>query len=308
MREIFIKELLNYAKSDPNIYLLTGDLGFGILKPFWDELPKQIMNLGIAEQNLLGFSAGLAKSGKKVFVYSIGNFPSLRPLEQIRNDIAYHDLDVKIVSVGAGFSYGSLGFSHHATEDISIIRSLPNMKVFNPSDSNEVRSILKFIIQDNHPCYLRLDRSDDTFHKKVIQDFTLGVPINLLKGQKVVFFSTGSILGEVLKIIPRFTNKFGFTPSIYSCPTIKPLNVDEINRILKNFDYLVTFEEHNLHGGFGSSILEVINFNRSNNLRILRIGIEDSYSYLVGDQNYQRKAFGLNSESIFEKISALING
>ena len=133
MRDTFVKTLLEIAKNDPNVHIITGDLGFGVLKPFWEQLPNQITNVGIAEQNMTGFATGLALEGKVVFTYSIGNFPTLRTLEQIRNDAAYHNANVKIVCVGGGFVYGSLGMSHHATEDIAIMRSLPDIKVFAPA-------------------------------------------------------------------------------------------------------------------------------------------------------------------------------
>ena len=125
MRDTFVRTLIEIAKADKDVHLLTGDLGFGVLKPYWEQLPKQFTNVGIAEQNMTGIAAGMALSGKTVFTYSIGNFPTLRCLEQIRNDCAYHDANVKIVCVGGGFVYGSLGMSHHATEDLAIMRALP---------------------------------------------------------------------------------------------------------------------------------------------------------------------------------------
>ena len=139
MRDTFIEELTKFTKEDSSIFLITGDLGFGVLENFAIELPDQFLNAGVAEQNMTSLAAGMALEGRKVFTYSIGNFPTLRCLEQIRNDICYHDLDVTIVSIGGGFSYGQLGMSHHATEDLSILRAIPNLNVMVPSSLEEVR-------------------------------------------------------------------------------------------------------------------------------------------------------------------------
>ena len=139
MRDTFVRTLIEIAKADKDVHLLTGDLGFGVLKPYWEQLPEQFTNVGIAEQNMTGIAAGMALSGKKVFTYSIGNFPTLRCLEQIRNDCAYHDANVKIVCVGGGFVYGSLGMSHHATEDLAIMRALPSMVVMAPGRRRQGR-------------------------------------------------------------------------------------------------------------------------------------------------------------------------
>ena len=158
MRNTFINELEKLAVVDPSIYLLTGDLGFGVLNSFSENLPKQFINVGISEQNMTAVAAGLALEGNAVYTYSIGNFPSLRCLEQIRNDICYPNANVKIISVGAGLSYGQLGMSHHATEDMAIMRALPNMRVFSPADPQEAIAVLKEVSQVPGPAYIRLEK------------------------------------------------------------------------------------------------------------------------------------------------------
>ncbi|HRM26091.1 MAG TPA: hypothetical protein PKZ81_07620 [Clostridia bacterium] len=158
MRDTFVRTLITLAKNNPNIELFTGDLGFGVLKPFWEQLPDQFVNAGIAEQNMTAAAAGAAGEGKIVFTYSIGNFPTLRCLEQIRNDCAYHDANVKIVCVGGGFVYGSLGMSHQATEDIAVMRALPNVAVLCPGDPAEAEAATKAIAEYPGTCYLRLGR------------------------------------------------------------------------------------------------------------------------------------------------------
>ena len=161
MRDAFTRALMREAAKDDRLMLVTGDLGFGVLKPFWETYPEQFVNAGIAEQSMTGLAAGLAKTGRTVLTYSIGNFPTLRCLEQIRNDCAYHALNVKVVCVGGGFVYGSLGMSHHATEDMAIMRALPGVTVFTPGDPAEVEAIVPVMLKTPGTCYLRLGRGGE---------------------------------------------------------------------------------------------------------------------------------------------------
>ena len=158
MRDAFIAELMEMAEHDPSIMLITGDLGFGVLNAYIERFPHQFLNAGVAEQNMTGLAAGLALEGHKVYTYSIGNFTTLRCLEQLRNDVCYHDADVTAVAVGGGFSYGQLGMSHFATEDLAILRALPNMTVVAPSDPWETRVLTRQMAAAPGPKYLRLDK------------------------------------------------------------------------------------------------------------------------------------------------------
>ncbi len=161
MRDAFVKKLTEKAADDPSIMLLVGDLGFGVVADFGETYPRQFLNCGVAEQSMVGIAAGMAAAGRRPFVYSIANFPTLRPLEQIRNDVCYHGLGVTIVSVGAGLAYGSLGYTHHAVEDISILRSLPGMRVFSPADAIECRAAVDEILATPGPAYLRLGKNKE---------------------------------------------------------------------------------------------------------------------------------------------------
>jgi len=196
MRDTFITALLAHARINKQVILVTGDLGFGVLDGFIKELPSQFINAGVAEQNMTGLSTGLALEGKNVFTYSIANFPILRCLEQIRNDVLYHSASVNIVSVGGGFSYGALGMSHHATEDIAILRALPGLRVFAPCDEQETVGLLAEMIASPSPTYLRLDKS------KVEGDCgERFVPNRLRKmreGKHAVILGYGGIVAEAL--------------------------------------------------------------------------------------------------------------
>lgn len=302
MRDTFVKTLIDIAKDDRNVNLITGDLGFGVLKPYWEQLPDQFINAGIAEQNMTGIAAGMACEGKTVFTYSIGNFPTLRCLEQIRNDCAYHNANVKIVCVGGGFVYGSLGMSHHATEDIAIMRALPNVVVMAPGDLVEAECATRAIANYPGTCYLRLGRGGEKRIHKKIENFEIGKSIKVKDGEKVVIFSTGGIFDEVQRS-SEILHKKGIDVGIYTFPTIKPLDIESIRDCAKKYDYIVTVEEHNIIGGFSGAVAEVIaEMTSEKKASLIRIGLNDMYSSIVGDQKYLRNEYGMSAEKITDKI------
>ncbi len=297
---MFVSTLLKIAKKDKNLLLVTGDLGFGVLKPFFDELPEQIINVGIAEQNMTGFAAGLALSGKKVFTYSIGNFPTLRCLEQIRNDCAYHNANVKIVCVGGGFVYGPLGMSHHATEDIAIMRALPNVTVLAPCDLTETECATKAIYELEGTCYLRLGRGGEGRVHHALPNFTIGKAIKIQDGSKIAICSTGSIFDEV-KLANDILKDKNIIATIYTFPTVKPIDSDTIRALANTHTLIVTVEEHNEIGGFGSAVSEVVASVKTQS-RVFRIAIPDSYANVVGSNKYLREYYGLSGRTIADRI------
>ena len=301
MRDTFVKTLVELAKKNKNIELVTGDLGFGVLKPFWEQCPNQFTNAGIAEQNMTGIAAGMALSGKTVFTYSIGNFPTLRCLEQIRNDCAYHNANVKIVCVGGGFSYGSLGMSHQATEDLAIMRALPNVAVFAPGDLVEAEEITKAIVDYPGTCYLRLGRGGEKRIHDKIDNFQIGKAIKIKDGKDIAIFSTGAIFDEVLDAYYELV-KNGINPVVYTFPTVKPIDKETIIEIAKKCRYIFTVEEHNVVGGFGSAVSEVVTSLNGKKATIHAVGLNDDYSTNVGNQKYLRKQHGLSFTQIVETI------
>lgn len=300
MRDTFVRTLIALAKENPNIELITGDLGFGVLKPFWERLPDQFINAGIAEQNMTSAAAGMALEGKTVFTYSIGNFPTLRCLEQIRNDCAYHGANVKIVCVGGGFVYGSLGMSHHATEDIAVMRALPGVAVLCPGDLVEAEEATKAIAKYPGTCYLRLGRGGEKRIHDHIDNFEIGKAIKIHDGEKIAIFSTGAIFEEVADA-EAILAEHDIYPAVYTFPTVKPIDRAAIVRCAADFDMIVTVEEHNIVGGFGSAVAEVL-AELPERARLLRIGIHDTYSSIVGSQKYLRSQFGLNSGGIATQV------
>jgi len=182
MRTAFIKTLCELAEQDERIWLLCGDLGYSVLEGFSSRFPNRFVNVGVAEQNMTGIAAGLALSGKVVFIYSIANFPVMRCLEQIRNDVCYHNLNVKIVTVGGGLTYGSLGYTHHGVEDIAVMRVLPNMTVIAPGDPVEARLATQAILNTPGPCYLRLGKAGEPVVHQIEPEFQVGKAISLQLG------------------------------------------------------------------------------------------------------------------------------
>lgn len=307
MRDTVIRTLIELGKEDKSVELITGDLGFGVLKPFWETLPDQFINAGIAEQNMTGVAAGMALEGKKVFTYSIGNFPTLRCLEQIRNDCAYHNANVNVICVGGGYVYGSLGMSHHATEDIAILRALPDVTVICPGDPVEAALATKKIAQTEGTCYLRLGRGGEKNINTVIKDFEIGKAYKLRNAKdlpkKVAIFSTGAILEETTKACDML-EEAGVAVEQYSFPTVKPIDKAVIEDCAKRFDHIFTVEEHNVIGGFGGAVAEVL-AECEGKAKLHRIGIDDFYCIEVGSQNYLREQVGINAEGITNKVKGV---
>ena len=304
MRTRVVETILSLAKEDQNVILITGDLGFGVLKPYWEAVPKQFLNAGIAEQSMTGIAAGMALEGKTVFTYSIGNFPTLRCYEQIRNDCAYHNANVKVVCVGGGFVYGSLGMSHHATEDISAMRALPNVTVLAPADADEAEAAVRTMYATPGTFYLRLGRGGEPMVRRKLENFSLGKAIPVREGEKVAIFSTGAIFDEVQGAM-ELLDQEGIHPAAYTFPTVKPIDREQILTAADQYDLIVTVEENNVVGGFGSAVAEVLSA-RSCHAKLLRIGLEDTYSSIVGTQKYLRDHYGLSAEKIAQRIREAI--
>ena len=306
MRDTFVRTLVELAKEDKNIELITGDLGFGVLKPFWETVPDQFTNAGIAEQNMTTVAAGMALEGKTVFTYSIGNFPTLRCLEQIRNDCAYHNANVKVVCIGGGFVYGSLGMSHQATEDLAILRALPDVVVMAPADLVEAEECTKALAAYPGTAYLRLGRGGEKRIHDHIENFQIGKAIKVRDGRRIAIFSTGAIFEEVNAAYQDLIAK-GYDPAVYTFPTVKPIDKGVIEECAREFEVIVTCEEHNIIGGFGSAVAEIMAEMKEKKAYLLRIGLNDEYSVKVGNQNYLRQQYGMDSKSIVEKIEDTVH-
>ena len=306
MRKTFIDTLIHKASQNDKIWLLVADVGYNLVEPFRDEFPDRFINVGIAEQNMIGVAAGLALSGKTVFCYSLANFPVLRCFEQIRNDVCYHNLDVKIVSGGVGLTYGTLGASHHATEDVAVMRALPNMTVISPCDPIEAGLATEALCNSDKPAYLRLSKSGDKDIWNIGFAYDVGIANIIFNGGvDITLVSCGAIMGNVLEAKEILIAKYGIVPSVISMHTISPIDRCTLEDIGRKSEVIITIEEHNLSGGLGSAVAEAI-ADMGLQTKLVRIGLQDKFCYEVGSQEYLRKLNGLDADSIANKVREVI--
>ena len=304
MRDAFIRKLTYLAEKDTKIMLLTGDLGFGVLQNFAQNFPNQFINCGVSEQNMTTVACGLALEGFNVYTYSIANFNSLRCVEQIRNDICYHDANVTIVSVGSGFSYGQLGMSHFATEDISIMRSIPNLKIFSPSDDWETEILTQKIYEINGPKYLRLDKSNAGLPKKTeIQK--IGKAKTVINGNDFTIMVVGGIAKEALIAVEEL-KKIGINCRLVIFNCIKPLDKPAIINATQETKGILTLEEHNITGGFGSAIAEVFSGESIFPKFFKSLGVQDEIISMVGTQTFLREKNKLTARYIRDIVKNII--
>jgi transketolase len=255
MRNAFIEELVQAASVNEKIALVVGDLGYGVVEPFASQFPKRFFNAGVAEQNMMGLSAGLASEGFHVFVYSIANFPTFRCAEQIRNDVDYHNLPVTIVAVGGGLAYGNLGYSHHAVQDYALMRAMPNMLIASPGDPMEVRACMRYLINNPQPSYLRLGKAGEKKLHPEVPELTPGKWLKLGSGTaQMTFLTTGAPLALAKSWLESSVKYNDF--AIHSLPLWgmkwKSVQAEQI----REWNEVLTLEDHLLDGGFGSWLME----------------------------------------------------
>lgn len=301
MRDNFIKALEALAERDPRTFLITGDLGFGVLDRFAKRFPRQFLNAGVAEQNMTGVAAGLALNGRVVFTYSIANFPTLRPLEQIRNDAAYHDANVNVVAVGGGFSYGALGISHHATEDLAILRALPGLTVVAPGDDWEAECAVAALAAIPGTTYLRLDKSSAGWTRRDGEEFVLGKARRLREGTSCTLVVCGGILGVALDVADRLLDE-GIQCRVLSMHTVKPLDEQALYAAARETGGIISVEEHSVIGGLGSAIAETLLEAGVVPRAFRRIGLRAGFSSIVGSQAHLRRVYGIDDRAILDAV------
>ena len=298
MRTAFIQALIQQARENPRIFLVVGDLGYSVVEPFAQQFPDRFLNAGVAEQNMTGIAAGLAAEGYHVFTYSIANFPTLRCLEQIRNDVCYHNLPVTVVAVGSGLAYGNLGYSHHGVQDIAAMRCMPNITIASPADPAETRGCLSQLLQFPGPSYLRLGKAGEPdLHSCPLTGFA---PIEVVQGEHALaIVATGSILGVALRAAETLAAR-GMRPSVFSVPFIAPASQTSFATVWKHRNIL-TIEEHVRAGGLGSLLRELA----PDDIRFRSLYVSDAASRLVGSQDYLREKNGLTSHQICDLAFAM---
>lgn len=302
MRDTFVRSLLAEAKKNPNIILITGDLGFGVLDTFQKELPGQFINSGVNEQTMMGMAAGIASTGKRVFVYSIGNFPTLRCIEQIRNDVCLMNNSVVVVSVGAGYAYGSQGYTHHALEDIAVLRALPNMEVIVPADPNETVEITRYLTSTNKPSYLRLGKSNEPNIHENLVPCSPGKINKLCDGPDGTFIFSGSV-GVVAMQAKQQLEAESIFVTVASMPFVSAIDINFLKSAATKGP-IVVIEEHSYRGGVGSAILETLSINAIDS-KVGLIASDQNNLSQIGDQEFLRNENGINAINIISKFKSL---
>ena len=306
MRNHLIAELERIAAEDCRVVMLTADLGYSVLDSFVRRFPGRCFNVGICEQNMASVAAGLALEGHVVYTYSIGNFPVMRCLEQIRNCVCYHNANVKIIAVGGGFVYGQLGMSHHATEDIAITRALPNMRVFCPADPDEAVKVLEVAHGIDGPCYIRLARGGEPPLHPSLHGYDVTRLLPIREGGRVAILSTGPVLSEALSAAEAL-RKDGIEVGVYNCICLKPFDADALESIASRYEAIVSIEEHNVMGGLGSIVADHLLALRPSAMpRLVKLGLQDVYTSVVGCQSYLRKHYGLASGDVARAVRELM--
>ncbi len=298
MRAAFSETLVRLAKADPNVLLLTGDHGYALFDDFRRESPKQYINAGIAEQNMVGMAAGLARAGFRPFVYGLAAFIPVRVIEQIKLDVAHDQLPVIFIGDGAGFVYSHLGTSHQSTEDIACTRAIPNLAIYSPADRFEVTACMEIAYHSKSSVYLRIGKSDRGDVHSDLPELKAGSLLEVKSGKfsDIAFIATGSLVRTAIDIAAATYPD----ATVWSAPFIKPLDSQQVTAICKQSRSVVVLEEHSVLGGLGSAITEIA--SKFAPVRILRIGVNDRFSHYCGTYEYLLKEHGLDRTAIERKI------
>lgn len=301
MRKAFIEELCRIAETDRDLWLLTGDLGFSVLEEFAERFPERYLNVGVAEQNMMGIAAGLALSGKRVVTYSIVNFATLRCLEQIRNDIVYHGANVTIVGVGAGFAYGAQGYTHHGIEDISVIRAMGEIDLISPADQTEARFGLQSALDLDGPAYLRLGKGSELSVHENPDLLARGRFARLRDLGGVLIIATGELVSEALAAADLLKTE-GVEVAVWSAPWLSPIDEDSIVEASIKFDCIVTAEEAVGSGGLGAAVASAVAAQKGNRARVLTASASGYDKHFVRGQSSARQNLGLDAAGLVKKI------
>lgn len=306
MRNAFAQEIAQLAAQDPSIVLLSGDIGNRLFEPFKTQFPNRFYNCGVAEANMASVAAGMAMCGLRPITYTITPFNTTRCLEQIRDDICYHNVPVLIVGTGAGLSYASLGCTHHSCEDISFLKSIPNMTVLCPGDSMELRSLLRLALKASGPVYMRIGKTNEPVIYPNIPELVIGKGYLLKEGDDLCILSTGNMLPTAIETAQLLRND-GKCSAIISMHTVKPLDTELLQSLCQRYTSLVTLEEHSLIGGLGSFVAEWMIDQSITSTQLIRFGTRDRFSHPIGSQKYIRECFELTPQKITSKILEKMN-
>ncbi len=296
MRNSTINHLTEYAAADDNIFVIAGDGGYGVLDKYQQEMPKQYLNMGVAEQNAIGFAAGLAMTGRKVFVYNITPFVLYRCYEQVRNDICYQKVPVVLIGIGSGLAYAPGGMTHYSVEDIALARTMPGLEIISPADPVEACASVDYVMRSDKPAFIRIARGGEPkIHNERIED--ISKPILMNKGSRTAVLFHGAVSVEVMEMLKMAVEK----PTVISIPMVSPLDFDCLEDMLEGVDRIVTVEEHYVVGGLGSIVGEWI-LDNDKPYKLKKLGVDYEFIHQVKNNKGMRELFGISSDKILKSI------
>lgn len=306
MRATFVNTLSEMARRDPKIMCVIGDTGFSVFEDFEREFGERFVNVGIAEQNFVGFGAGLAAMGMKPYIYNVASFMVYRAFEQIELDIAYQENPVVLVGVGGGHAYGTAGPTHHGYFDMALMRELPNMTVTCPADPTEMRELM---LQSQHyekPMYIRIGRSvDPVIYEKPIQ-LKIGKAIPIREGTDAVLFACGVAVKDAMAACDALERE-GISVALYSMHTIKPIDEELIISCMQKYPFIFTLEEHSINGGLGSAVGDVIlSHIEAGRPRLVKMGCHDMFAPVTGTRDYLNGLYGIDIKGIVNSMKEAI--
>lgn len=305
MRNAYLNTLYDLAAHDENVLSLVSDNGLIVYDDFRRDFPKQYFNFGISEGNMITVAAGMASCGKIPFAYTIGAFLAYRSFEFIRLDVCLQKLNVKIIGIGAGMAYSTLGPTHHATEDIAVLRALPNLTLFSPATPLETKEIIKAAYKINGPVYIRLGTNNEPEIYDDTYKFEVGKGVKIKEGRDVTFVTTGSITYAALQVAKSLEEK-NVSVSVINIHTIKPFDKEIIEKAVKETNRIITIEEHNIIGGLGSAVAEVI-AELGVSTKLNRIGLNDQFAIGYGTPMEVKEMNSLDECGIYKQVCGMLD-
>jgi len=305
MRTAYCKALFDIMADNQQVFALTADIGFRNFDKIINDFPDRFINVGVAEANMVGIAAGLALSGKIPFIFTIAPFVTMRCLEQIRIDLCYQKLPVKIIGAGGGFVYGPQGTTHHAIEEIGMLRTIPEMTVIAPADPVQTEKAVHATMNINSPVYIRIGRNNEPVIYNYKQIFNIGKADILQEGKDVSILTYGALVKNSIDAA-AILNKSGISTGVVNMHTIKPIDINCVLECAKNTSTIVTIEEHNIIGGLGSAVAEILSENNHRKILFKRIGINDKFIRMNAEYKQLQTEFFLDSDGIASLIKNLI--
>lgn len=304
MRNTCFRTIHALMREDPRVYLLVGDIGYKQFDPILADFPSRVINVGVAEANMIGTASGMALCGKIPFVYSIATFATYRCLEQIRVDLCYHNVPVKVLGAAGGFVFGAQGPTHHAVEELGFMRGLPNMTVFCPADPQDVSRVVRASMSLRGPAYIRLGRNNEPNVTGTDDAFQIGIASLLREGRDVTLLGCGRLMANVVKAADLLGAE-RIAARVVNMPTLKPIDRDMILRCARQTAGILTIEEHSLIGGLGSAVAEVLAEEGGAPVPFRRLGTPDAFCRLHAEHRELEEAFGLDAQGIARAAKAL---